>query len=134
VLDSSVALAWCFPDERSAATDAVLARLTAEPAVVPSLWFLEMTNVLAIAERKGRIVQTKAEEFVATIDSLILDVDYESSDRAFEHLYPLCRAHGLTSYDAAYLDLALRRRLPLATLDTPLRNAATSIGIPLLGK
>jgi predicted nucleic acid-binding protein len=129
-----VALAWCFPDERSAATEAILARLNDEPAVVPSLWFLEMTNILALAERKGRIVQSKAEAFMATIDGILIDVDYESSQRAFKHLYPLCHAHGLTSYDAAYLDLALRRHLPLATLDSALRNAATSIGIPLLGK
>lgn len=134
MLDSSVALAWCFPDERSLVTEAIFERLKVEPAVVPSLWFLELTDVLSMAERKGRIAQTKVDEFVATIDCLLLDVDHDSSKRAFEHLFPLCRTHGLTSYNAAYLDLSVRRQLPLATLDSPLRRAATAIGVPSLGK
>lgn len=134
VLDSSVALAWCFPDEMSPATDAVLLRLGAESAIVPQIWALEITNVLVIAERRGRILLAKSEEFIAMIRRLLITIDQESSEHAFEHLLPLCRMHGLTSYDAAYLELAIRTGLPLATIDRSLRTAANTLGLPLLGQ
>jgi predicted nucleic acid-binding protein len=134
VVDSSVALAWCFADEATPATDKLYDRMEDETASVPSWWFLEITNVLFISERKGRITRAKIGAFIALIDQFQLEIDTAGSDRAFTHILPLCRSYQLTSYDAVYLDLALRRGLPLATLDEPLRRAAKKAGVKLLGK
>ncbi len=133
VVDSSVALAWCFGNEATPATRALLQRMGGEAALLPAWWFLELTNVLALAERKGRITPAKVAEFIALIDGFDLEIDEEGAGRAFTHLLPLCRSHRLTSYDAIYLDLALRRELPLATLDDPLRKAAKKLGVKVLG-
>lgn len=134
VIDSSVSLAWCFDDEATVDTDALLALLAKESAVVPAWWYIEMTNVLALAERKGRIKAVQVAEFIAMIGTLDLEVDDEAPGRAFDALLGLCRTHQLTAYDAVYLDLAIRRQLPLATLDKGLRKAAQKAGVPLLGK
>jgi predicted nucleic acid-binding protein len=134
VVDSSVALAWCFADEATPATRRLYERMKDESAAVPGLWFIEITNVLAISERKGRITSVKVNEFISLIDRFKLEIDTEAPERAFTHILPLCRAHQLTSYDAVYLDLAVRRQLPLATLDEPLRKAAKKLGVKLLGK
>lgn len=95
--------------------------------------YLELTNVIAVAERKGRITPDDSAGFIAELSKLDVEVDNGSPERAFNHLLPLCRTHKLTSYDAMYLDLALRRRLPLATLDEPLRKAGKKLGVKLLG-
>lgn len=134
VVDSSVAMAWCFLDEATPSTTNVLERMADEIALVPGLWFLEVTNVLFLAEKKGRIDANRAAEFIALIGSFQLEVDDAVSDRAFDRLLPFCRNHQLTSYDAVYLDLVVHRGLPLATLDEPLRKAAEELGVPLLGK
>lgn len=134
VIDASVALTWCFTEEATPATEAVLDSLRDHPVVVPSLWFLELSNALSIAERKRRIAPAKSKDFATLIGSLDVEVDHESAERAFTELLPLSRAHALTSYDAAYLDLANRRSLPLATLDDPLRKAAAKLGVELLGR
>jgi predicted nucleic acid-binding protein len=132
ILDASVALAWCFRDEETPATKLLLMQMSQHGALVPALWFVEMTNVLAIGERKGRITVPELEAFVSLIDGFDLEID--AGTRAFTALLPLCRAHQLTSYDAVYLELALRRRLPLATLDEPLRKAARKLDVKLLGQ
>jgi predicted nucleic acid-binding protein len=134
VVDASVALAWCFLDEATPATKMLLEAAAAEQFAVPAWWYLEITNALYFAERKGRIQPAKIAEFIELVESFSIDVDTEGPLRAFSHLLPLCRKHQLTSYDAAYLDVALRLDLPLATLDEPLRQAAKSHGIKLLGK
>lgn len=134
VLDASVAMAWCFKDEITSATKGLLKKLSSKSAVVPGLFYVEIVNVLALAERKGRLSLTEIHDFLSVLDSTQIEVDDEASARAFSHLLPLCRSHGLTSYDAMYLDLAQRRGLPLATLDEPLRKAAKKLGIKLLGK
>ena len=90
--------------------------------------------MLTLAERKGRITATETAHFIAELLKLDIEVDSDSAERAFDHLLPLCRAHQLTSYDAMYLDLAVRRQLPLATLDEPLRKAAKKMGVKLLGR
>ena len=133
VLDCSVALTWCIPDEASPKTWDLLDRLQTEFALVPSLWFIEVTNVLAKTERRGRLSLTQIEDFLIELNFLNLEIDYESSERAFSHLLPLCRNHGLTSYDAVYLDLAIRTGLPLASLDKDLRACAQLHGIAVLG-
>jgi predicted nucleic acid-binding protein len=134
VVDCSLAMAWLFKDEATASTKRLLRRLASESALVPALWYLEIANVMALAERKGRITAADSSVFINELSKLDFEIDAESSDRAFNHLLPLCRTHQLTSYDAVYLDLAVRRKLPLATLDEPLRKAARKLGIGLLGK
>ena len=134
VVDCSLAMTWLFPDEATAETRKVFDRLELETGLVPQLWFLELANVIAIAERKRRVTPAQSAVFITELSKLSIEVDSESSDRAFDHLLPLCRAHQLTSYDAVYLDLAIRRQLPLATLDEPLRKAAKKAGVKLLGR
>jgi len=134
VVDSSVAMTWLFKDEATAHTVQLLDRLEAEVAVVPAWWYVELTNVMAIAERKGRIAPANTVRFIDELEHLDIEVDADAPARSFSHLLPLCRAHRLTSYDAIYLDLAVRRHLPLATLDEELRKAAKKAGVALLGR
>lgn len=133
VVDCSIAMAWLFHDEATPKTTALLNRLAIDTALVPDWWFIEIANVLAMAERKGRITPTQSDAFIADLSKLGIERDDEAPDRAFTHLLPLCRAHRLTSYDAIYLELAIRRSLPLATLDDDLRKTARKLGVGLLG-
>lgn len=132
VLDASVTLTWCFRDEATPATQALLLRLLEGQAVVPALYFVELTNTLATAERKGRITTDHVNEFVAELATLRLVVDEQHGILSLASLMPICRMHKLTAYDAVYLDLAMRRRLPLATLDTDLRAAARREAVEVL--
>jgi predicted nucleic acid-binding protein len=100
---------------------------------VPAWWFIEITNVVAMAERKGRITSTQSDAFIADLGKLGIERDEEAPHRAFTSLLPLCRRYRLTSYDAIYLDLAIRRNLPLATLNDDLRKTAKKLGVRLLG-
>lgn len=133
VLDCSIAMTWCFEDEATDATRAVLERMESEYALVPSLWRVEIANVLAITERRGRITRARATEFVEALAELSILVDEETSSRALGPILELARSQNLPSYDAAYLELAMRRGVPLATTDRALRAAAESAGVPLLG-
>lgn len=133
VVDCSIAMAWLFHDEGTPRTADLLNRMTNETALVPGWWFIEITNVLAMAERKGRITPAQSDAFIADLDKLGIERDDTAPDRAFTHLLGLCRTHRLTSYDAIYLDLAVRRNLPLATLDDDLRKTAKKLGVSLLG-
>lgn len=134
VLDASVAMAWCFPDESTPAIKGLLESMKTAAAAIPGVWYLEVTNALAIAERKRRIAPAQVAGFLAVVEMFKLEVDDQAPARAFSQILSLCRTHGLTSYDAAYLDLALRRQLPLASLDDQLRAAAQAAGIEVLGK
>jgi predicted nucleic acid-binding protein len=133
VVDCSIAMAWLFHDEATPKTAVLLNRLASETALVPAWWFIEITNVLAMAERKGRISSSQSDAFIADLNKLGIERDDEAPNRAFTHLLTLCRTHRLTSYDAIYLDLAIRRSLPLATLDEDLRKIAKKLGLGLLG-
>ena len=133
VVDCSVAMAWMFHDEATAKTAALLRRLATETALVPAWWFIEITNVLAMAERRRRITTAQSDAFISDLSKLGIERDDAAPDRAFTHLLALCRTHRLTSYDAIYLDLAMRRSLPLATLDSDLRKTAKTLGVALLG-
>jgi predicted nucleic acid-binding protein len=133
VVDCSIAMAWLFRDEATPKTMALLNRLATETALVPAWWSIEITNGLAVAERKGRITAAQSDAFIADLSKLGIERDNEAADRAFTHLLALCRTHRLTSYDAIYLDLAIRRSLPLATLDNDLRKIAKKLGVALLG-
>jgi predicted nucleic acid-binding protein len=134
VIDCSLTMAWCFEDEATVAAAEIQDRLVDEAAVVPAHWFLEVTNVLAVAERRKRISPADSTQFVTLLAALDIQADDNAPVRAFDHILPLSRNHGLSSYDAAYLDLALRRSLPLASLDDDLRRAAIGLGVELLGK
>jgi predicted nucleic acid-binding protein len=134
VIDCSLAMTWLFKEEATAETRKLLKRLESETAIVPAWWYLEVTNVIALSERKGRVTQTETQEFIEEIAKLDIEIDAESPERAFAHILPFCRSYQLTSYDAMYLDLALRRQLPLGTLDEPLRKAAKKAGVKLIGR
>lgn len=132
VLDCSVAVSWLFEDEARTDTDALQPQLAAAGGCVPALWLLEVANVLIQAERRGRIDAAGADERLDLLESLPLLVDTEHSATVVRQIIRLARAHRLTSYDATYLELALRRGLPLATLDKALRAAAEAEGVACL--
>ena len=102
--------------------------------VVPSLWHLEAANVLALAERKGRITVARTAEFIALIENLSIDIDQDTPFHAFAEILSLARGHGLTAYDAAYLELAMRLGMPLATKDRTLAAGAQHVGVEVLGR
>jgi predicted nucleic acid-binding protein len=132
VFDASVTMAWCFDDERTDETDALFRRLATSPAAVPQIWPLEVANVLALAARKGRLPLAKRAQFIAVLDGSPVHVDTATAKNAFDLILALADAHELTTYDAAYLELAMRLGVPLATLDQDLRRAAGAAGVPLL--
>lgn len=132
VLDASVAVAWCFDDESTPAAWALLDRLRSAPAHVPALWELEVGNILIGAERRRRITQARAAEFLGILGELDIRVDPEMPGRAFRDVLPLAREQRLTTYDATYLELAMRLGLPLATKDTALIGAAKVLRTPTL--
>jgi predicted nucleic acid-binding protein len=132
VLDASVVFAWCFVDEASPAADALLDRIAAEGAVVPSVWSLEIADVLLVAERRRRIDATASTRFVDMLARLPIAVDDETVHRALGDTIQLARAIKLAAHDAAYLELARRRALPIATRDEAMRRAAQALRIRLL--
>ncbi len=132
VVDASVALAWCFEDEASPATDAVLDQVKDEGAIVPSLWHLELGNILLLAERRGRTIQGGIVTRLELMGQLPIAIDAETTGRAWREILTLARAERLTTYDAAYLELAVRRSLPLATKDEALLGAARRIGVAVV--
>lgn len=132
VIDASVALAWCFDDEATEATRALLDRFEDERADVPSLWHLELANALAIGERNKRITPARASEFIALIDGLPIVIDERTPNVALSSVLELSRRERLSAYDASYLELAMRRGVPLATKDNDLARAANRMGVTLL--
>jgi predicted nucleic acid-binding protein len=130
VLDGSVALAWCFPDEKAPYPQSVLDSLALAQAFVPSLWHLEMGNCLLVGERRKRSSQADTVNWIAFLNSLPITLDDQTITRALSDILNLARAHNLSVYDAAYLDLAIRLGLPLASLDEPLKAAAKAVGVP----
>lgn len=124
VLDTSVVMAWCFEDERSAYTANVLHSLETAEAVAPAIWPLEVGNVLMVAERKKRLSQADSVRFVTLINALPIEVEQEPPSRMSEDIMSLAREQNLSTYDACYLDLAMRHGLPLATQDKALLHAA----------
>ena len=132
VLDASVALSWCFQNEATAAADTVLERLATETASVPAIWHLEIANVLALSERRRRITPAGSAEFVALLVTLVTVVDEETPSRALGRVLDLAREARLTAYDAAYLELAMRLGLPLASKDGDLCDAAERLGVSVL--
>ena len=125
VLDASIALAWCFEDETGASSDEILDLLTQDAeAVVPAIWPLEVSNALLAGERRRRLTAAATNQFLDRLTMLPILIDVPELPRTFEAVLRIARETGLTSYDAAYLELALRQRLPLASLDKGLIAAA----------
>lgn len=135
VLDASLAIAWCFDDESTTFTESILDLLAAgSEATVPAIWPLEVANTLLAAERRNRCTVAAVTASLARLAQLPISVERADTDHAFGRIAPLARHQRLTSYDAAYLELALREGLPFATLDQRLRGAARTLGIVVLEK
>lgn len=131
VLDASAALAWCFEDEAGAVSLALLTEVRRSETFVPALFHMEVANVLTLAERRGRISEAKLSRGIDILGRLGLKVDETTWVRAFTAIHRLARSERLTVYDAAYLDLALRLDVPLATRDDALKQAAGRVGVSL---
>lgn len=131
VIDASIAARWLFDDEALAGDD-LLDVLLLDGAVAPALWLLEVANMTRSGERRGRLTEADARARLEDIARLPITFEPMTVARAFGTIPGLAREHSLTAYDAAYLDLALRSRRRLATLDQALRAAAAALGVTLL--
>lgn len=132
VLDASVTLTWCFSDESTAESYAILKNLETGIAFVPMIWPLEIGNILVVAERKKRISFSDISRFIELLDSVNIQVDSETAERGRHEILSLAHSEGLTTYDAAYLELAMRLGLPLASKDEKLCETAKRLGVTLL--
>ena len=133
VLDASLTLSWAFEDESTPFTVAVLKSLVSVHAVAPALWPFEVASVLATAERRGRIRPAAQAAFLERLRELPIEIEHRPAAWLTQQILPLARKHQISAYDAAYLELAIREGLPLATLDDELRQAACSACVPLVG-
>jgi predicted nucleic acid-binding protein len=131
VIDASVALAWCFPDEASDYADAVLVALEDRTVIVPAIWPAEITNALLVGERRKRIRQPEVRRFVELLKGLNILEDGQPFADTVSNILPLAREYDLSAYDAAYLDVAVRHGAPLATLDGALQKAGRAAGIKI---
>jgi predicted nucleic acid-binding protein len=129
VVDASVTLAWCFPDETSKEADRILATLKGKAILVPAVWALEIANAILVGERRKRLKPPEILRFVALLESLPISEDHQTVTDRVNNVLPLARVHGLSAYDAAYLELAVRHDSPLATLDAGLQRAARRAGV-----
>jgi predicted nucleic acid-binding protein len=129
VLDCSLTMAWYFKDEANDYARAVRKSLAKRSAIVAGHWPLEVANTLVMAERAKRSTEAEATKWLSFLRLLPIRVDAELATRAWPDIMQVARQYGLTSYDAAYLELALRLSLPLASLDRDLRGAAGAAGV-----
>jgi predicted nucleic acid-binding protein len=129
VIDASIAVCWLMPDERHPMAEAASNRIVRDLAYVPALWWFELRNVLIIHERRGRLNEAKSAEALKFLRALPVTTDMGAQE---DELMRLARTHGLTAYDAAYLELAQRKGIPLATLDKALASAACAEAVPLI--
>jgi len=133
VIDCSITMAWCFEDEGSALADEVLDHLTESEAWVPSLWPVEVANVLLVAERRGRLTPADSARFVELLRGLPIIIDDGTHERALGPVLSAGREHALSAYDATYLELAMRLGAVMATGDGRLRDACRGSGVPIFG-
>ncbi|MDE0083349.1 MAG: type II toxin-antitoxin system VapC family toxin [Gammaproteobacteria bacterium] len=129
VLDCSLAMAWVFPDEATETTDRLLDALTDGRAFVPTIWPVEVANVLLVATRRLRIAETDWPRIRRNLDALPIRIDPASTSRIWDEVLELAHAHHLSVYDSMYLELAIRMQLPLATLDGALAAAGRAAGL-----
>jgi predicted nucleic acid-binding protein len=132
VVDNSVVMAWCFEDGTSPYTERVLDQLRGTQALVPAIWPLEVANVLLIAERRDRLNEAQTAHFAQLLQALPIMVEEADLGRTLGPVLAIGRAHRLSAYDAAYLELAARQGFPLATQDSRLRKAAGNTGVALI--
>lgn len=132
VLDASIALAWCFSDEATPTTTRLLESLSTATAHVPSLWPLELGNILISAEKRRRITYADMTQFLGLIKQINIEIDSETAQRGLQEILSRAHSEKLTTYDAAYLELAMRKGLPLASKDEQLCEAAGSVGVKLI--
>ena len=133
VVDASVTLAWCFADEQTPLAMKVLERLKAgDQALVPSFWSVEVLNSLLVGEKRGRISPEQTRAFLGDLGALSPSFDYASAEQVNGPVQKLCRDHGLTPYDALYVELAIRMKCPLATQDQAQRTVANVLNIECL--
>lgn len=126
-------MAWCFEDAISPYAELILDRLENTTAIVPSIWPLEVGNVLLVAERKKRLSKAAGNKFIDLLSELPIIVDQEPPERMIREIFTLARKYRLSTYDASYLDLALKRGVPIATLDERLVSAAKQNHIKIFG-
>jgi predicted nucleic acid-binding protein len=131
VLDASTALAWCFPDEASEDADAVLVAIEGAAVLVPAVWSLEIANALLVGERQKRLRQPEILRFLTLLESLPIAEDTQTAADRVRNVLPIAREFGVSAYDGAYLELAVRRGAALATLDGKLAKAARAAGVAL---
>ncbi|MBZ5619208.1 MAG: type II toxin-antitoxin system VapC family toxin [Acidobacteriia bacterium] len=134
VLDASVVLTWCFPDEQSQKAEEVSERIAGGDRIaVPAFWRHEILNALLVGERRKRLTRDLTQAFINDLYRLPVDLDeHPTPATVFDATQSLCRNHALTAYDAAYLEIAMRESCTLATVDTELRRAAIAEGVPVL--
>jgi predicted nucleic acid-binding protein len=133
VLDASIVLTWCFPDEESHKAHEVAERIAGgDRVIVPAFWRHEMLNALLVGEKRKRLTPELTQSFIDDLDRLPVDLDIPSSAVVFNTVQALCRRHSLTGYDAAYLEIAIREKNALATVDQDLRRASAAEGVELL--
>jgi predicted nucleic acid-binding protein len=133
VLDCSMTMAWAFGDETTPETLSVLELAAHEACVAPSVWPLEVCNAVLTAQRRGRFTSDDVPLFLGLVGDLCVSVDDRTLQQTVESVLPLAVQHALSSYDAAYLELALRKGAPLATLDAGLARAARAAGVAIIG-
>ena len=131
VLDASITMTWCYPDENSDYAYRVLDALDQAHALVPSLWAIEIANAVVVGERRKRLTAADTAQFFELLRGLAIETDMLTASRALGDTLQLARAHGLSAYDASYLELAMRERVVLATLDERLKNAAHAVGVTI---
>ena len=132
VLDASASLAWSFTDQRTPALLALATRVLNEGAIAPQLWPIEVAHVVLRARRRGKIAPGQDTVILSNLEALGVLIDSETVDRIWQTTIILAGKHGLTVYDATYLELAIRKQLPLATLDDELIAAARAEGLAVL--
>jgi len=133
VIDASLTVSWYFEDETTPATEAILERVSEAGATVPTLWRLEVVNAFQSAIRRKRITAPYRDQSLAELTQMPITIDADTNVYAWTTTLRLAERFALTIYDSAYLELAQRRSLPLATLDAELREAAAALGLTLLG-
>lgn len=132
VLDASLAMSWALPDEASTYSDAVLAKVAASGALVPGLWPHEMANGLLMAQKRGRYTTAQRMAFVEELLRLPIEVETSGARAILDGQATLAERYGLTAYDAAFLDLALRHGIALATQDKAMKAAADKAGVAIV--
>jgi predicted nucleic acid-binding protein len=132
VIDASVALAWCYADERTSESTKLLEYVNTHGAVVPQLWHLEVANALIVGEIRNRITYAIMVGQLQHLSELPIQIDHSTAGVAWHSILSIAREERLTTYDAAYVDLAIRLNLPLASRDTAMIRAAKNLGVEII--